>query len=332
METPVVHTVLALACVSLRRYAEAIQKNLETAAQGEDIEPIHQVRVACRRLRTALRLFADCLQEDSVFKWRKECKRLLKDLRKARDLDIQIQFLEDLLKKTIRDKKILPGIKRLLLRLRQKRQRLQKRIRKSADRFRKQNILKEIALETEQLERMQTSAAEAGGLSVAERAGTAVREAIEKTTALLDRLNDKKDIKGHHQLRIAVKRLRYTLETFQPAFKEDFDKLIQPLKKMQTLLGDLNDCAVWLEQIEKFSAKEKERTEEYFGHARPFLRLQPGIEYVRRNRKKQWQTLFREVFAYCRKLETDGFWKQMTKTFAAPEAAFPQENHGPSSP
>ncbi|HOQ04878.1 MAG TPA: CHAD domain-containing protein [Anaerohalosphaeraceae bacterium] len=332
METPVVHSVLTLACLTLRRYAEAIQKNLEAAAQGADIEPIHQVRVVCRRLRTALRLFADCLQEDSVSKWRKECKRLLKDLRKARDLDIQMQFLEELLKKAIRDKKILPGLKRLQLRLRQKRQRLQKRIRKSADRFRKQNILKEIAAETERLEQTQSPAAEAGGLSVAERAGTAVQEAMEKTTALLDRLNDKKDIKGHHQLRIAVKRLRYTLEIFQPAFKEDFDKLIQPLKKMQTLLGDLNDCAVWLEQIEKFSAKEKERTEEYFGHARPFLRLQPGIEYVRRNRKKQWQTLFREVCAYCRKLETDGFWKQMTKIFAAPKAAFPQKNHGPSSP
>lgn len=332
MKTPTVQSVLTLACFSLRRYAEAIQKNLEAAVQGEEIEPLHQVRVACRRLRTALRLFADCLQEESVFKWRKESKRLLKNLRKARDLDIQIQFLEDLLKKTIRDKRILPGIKRLLLRLQQKRLRLQKRISKSADRFRKQGILKEIAAETERLERMQSSAAEGGGFSVAEQAGTAVREAMGKTTALLDRLKDKKDIKGHHQLRIAVKRLRYTLEIFQPAFEETFDELIQPLKKMQTLLGELNDCAVWLEQIEEFSADEKKRTENYFGHSRPFLRLQPGIEYVRRNRKRQWQTLFREVCAYCRKLETDGFWKLMTDTISVPNAAFPQENHGSSSP
>ncbi|MEJ5260746.1 MAG: CHAD domain-containing protein [Anaerohalosphaeraceae bacterium] len=331
MEQQINQSIYELAGQTLCRYAEAIAKNLEGTLQAEDIEPVHQVRVACRRLRTALRLFAVCLDKKLLRRWRKESKRLLKGFQKARDLDVQIQFLNDFLPQIPPSKKdVLPGLKRLLLRLRQQRQRFQKRLLKSIDRFRRENILSEIFAETERLKQMQGPAPASGLPSAADLAKTAVREAMERTLALLPCLQEKENIQGHHRLRIAVKRLRYTLEILQPVFQEEGGRWIQPLKKMQTLLGDLNDCAVWLEQIEQFSTDEEKRTQEYFGHARPFKRLEPGIEFLRRNRKQQWQVLYREASAYCRKLEKDRFWDQLAEAAASSNAIPLQQTYGQS--
>lgn len=331
MEQGISQSIYELAWQVLYRYAEAIGKNLEGALQAEDIEPVHQVRVACRRLRTALRLFAVCLNKKLFRRWRKESKRLLKGFQKARDLDVQIQFLNDFLTQIPSSKKeVLPGLKRLLLRLRQQRQRFEKRLQKSADRFRRETILTEILAETERLKQMHGPDPASGLPSAADLAKAAVREATERTVALLPCLQEKENIQGHHRLRIAVKRLRYTLEILQPVFEQDGGRWIQPLKKMQTLLGDLNDCAVWLEQIEQFSSDEKERTQEYFGHTRPFKRLEPGIDFLRRNRKQQWQVLYREASAYCRKLEKDEFWDRLAEAAAPSNANPPQQTYGQS--
>lgn len=327
------HSVPELACQTLRRFSETIQKNLDGAAQGTAIESIHQVRVACRRLRTALRLFADCLDKGLADKWKKESKRLLKDLRKARDLDIQIQFLEELSeKKSAQNKKVLPGIKRLLLRLRQRRESLQKTVRKAVERFRKQNVLMEIRLETERLLWIQQSQPPAEVPPLMDAAGNAVRPALQKTRERLTCLRNRKDLQGHHQLRIAVKRLRYTLEIFQPALEENLEPFIKPLKKMQTLLGDLHDCVVRLETLEELEADEKDRTFEYFGYTRPFFRFRAGFDYVRRYSKKQQRTLFREVCDYCRELEQDGFWQAIDRRFASLIPQPSPENHASPQP
>lgn len=316
METSRLHSVSELVCQTLRRHSESIQKHLDGAAEGKDPESIHQVRVGCRRLRTALRVFVDCLDASHVRRWRKETKRLLKSLRQVRDVDIQLLFLDELLKeKTAQNKKIQPGINRLVLRLGQKREDLQKAVRKAIERFRKQNILMDIRLETERLLWDYQSQPSEAGSGLTEIASRAVREVLEETTGRLGCLQNRKDIQGHHRLRIAIKHLRYTLEIFEPVYEEGLERFIKPLKKMQTLLGDLNDCAGWAEWIETFCEKEKKRTEKFFGHTRPFRRLEAGLEFVRRHRRKQWRALFKEVCAESEKLEKEGFWKRLSEWF-----------------
>ena len=53
----------------------------------------------------------------------------------------------------------------------------------------------------------------------------------------------------HHALRIAAKKLRYTLETYAPLYRRGFTKPIARIKKVQDLLGDIHDCDVWIEQM-----------------------------------------------------------------------------------
>lgn len=47
-----------------------------------------------------------------------------------------------------------------------------------------------------------------------------------------------------HQFRLQTKRFRYTLETFRPAYGPGLERRIEALKRVQTFLGDINDCIV----------------------------------------------------------------------------------------
>ena len=62
---------------------------------GTDIEYIHRMRVASRRLRAALPLFAGCFPKKEYKHWENEIKQITRSLGRARDLDVQIAFLRE---------------------------------------------------------------------------------------------------------------------------------------------------------------------------------------------------------------------------------------------
>lgn len=64
----------------------------------EDPEFIHRMRVASRRLRTALSVFGDCLPCKKTDKFRKKIRRLSGILGEARDRDVQAGFLKEFFK------------------------------------------------------------------------------------------------------------------------------------------------------------------------------------------------------------------------------------------
>ncbi|MCW4025013.1 MAG: YfcE family phosphodiesterase [Candidatus Bathyarchaeota archaeon] len=67
--------------------------------------------------------------------------------------------------------------------------------------------------------------------------------------------------KKHHQMRIAAKKLRYTMEFFAPLYQNQLKEQIETIKKYQDLLGEKHDNEVWIEYIpqfiEKLAAKRK---------------------------------------------------------------------------
>lgn len=52
-----------------------------------------------------------------------------------------------------------------------------------------------------------------------------------------------------HQFRLRAKRFRYTLEIFRPAYGRGLEIRIDAVKKVQTYLGDINDCIVTADLI-----------------------------------------------------------------------------------
>lgn len=69
------------------------------ALDGRDIEYVHDMRVASRRLRAAMRNFADCFTPKKEFRWHlKRIERITSTLGDVRDLDVLIdRFQKDVL-------------------------------------------------------------------------------------------------------------------------------------------------------------------------------------------------------------------------------------------
>jgi CHAD domain-containing protein len=53
-----------------------------------------------------------------------------------------------------------------------------------------------------------------------------------------------------HELRLASKRFRYTLELFRPCYAAGLEERIEALKQIQDLLGDCNDAVASVKQID----------------------------------------------------------------------------------
>ncbi len=115
--------------------------------QGVDIEAIHRMRVASRRLRSALFLFESCYANKYRTLWRNEIRQVTRALGQARDTDVQIDFLH-LFLTGLQDKRCRPGVNRLMLRLRQKRAGLQEKVVQALDELSKSHALESLEEQT----------------------------------------------------------------------------------------------------------------------------------------------------------------------------------------
>ena len=294
----------------LRAQAEALAGHLDGAAGRKDIEDVHQVRVACRRMRAGLVFFGDCFDDDKAARWRAQLKKMLRRFGPARDCDVHIEFLEGFLDNPEWvDKKVRPGIARLLLRLQQQRDQLQPEIVKAVRRLQREQLLINIHLETERLlYEMEHPEGQFDTVRFYDRATERVKDRLAEVLKKRSSLEDETDQAGHHALRIAVKKLRYTLELCDAALEGRLKRGLKRLKKLQALLGELHDCDVWAVQIETFIAEETARTEAYYGHTRPMRRLLAGLRFLQTQRQQTRERLFRETADYVAEMEANDFW------------------------
>jgi CHAD domain-containing protein len=57
------------------------------------------------------------------------------------------------------------------------------------------------------------------------------------------------DIETLHEMRISAKRLRYAIELFQQCWGHSIATYAKRVAQMQTALGDVHDCDVWIESF-----------------------------------------------------------------------------------
>jgi hypothetical protein len=118
----------------------------------------------------------------------------------------------------------------------------------------------------------------------------------------------------HHAMRIAAKKLRYTLEVYAPLYRRQLKKPIARVKKIQDLLGDIHDCDVWIDHITLLIMKERNRphTLHDLRHGRGY-----AIAPLRRlliNRERRRHRLYRQFVRYWEALERSGVWDELRAT------------------
>ncbi len=293
---------------------EAMRKHIAGVRAAEDIEAVHQMRVASRRLRAALALFEPVLPADVFVRWQKQVRKVTRSLGAARDLDVQIAQI-DLFVAEQTQRNCLPGVKRLTLRLKQRRSKRQRGVLRAMKRLEASRVLDDMSLYARQWQvRSRLEAMKAGGDEALAAAGSAIRERIgnlltfEPFVELPDRISEL------HAMRIAAKRLRYCLEIFDELYDGRLKVFVKQVKRVQTLLGDIHDADVWIEMLPQFMAAEHRRTERYFGHTRGFGKLRPGIALLAADRQTQRDLLYQQFVQTWRTLSGEQTWQRMLNT------------------
>ncbi len=324
-----------LAAKYIRRQAKQLAEQLEGVRAAKDVEFVHRARVATRRLRAALKMFDDCFAGKRVRRWRKAIHRTTAKLGNARDRDVQIELLCGALS-ALNAKECFPGISRILVQLERDRERLQRKVVKAVDRIETNGVLREMRRVTKRILRKAVSAENVQTHAAYAQTQRHILQQLDELLRHQDSLANPDDRERHHAMRIATKRLRYTLEIARPVYPGRLEEAVEAIKRVQSLLGDIHDCDVWVDHLDAFAADEHDRIKALFGHAGRFVRLQPGIDYLRQDRRRHRQEVFGQLVEYWAELGRRRFWEGLTSVVLAdggpsPDVTTPQPAGGGSA-
>lgn len=306
-----------LAAQCLRKQTKRLAKQIKLVGEADQTEIVHQARVAARRLGAALSAFKPLLPAKKLRAWRPAIRAALGKLGSARDKDVQIGFVRAALERTD-DKPLRAGLQRLRIRLEQRRAALEPSTVKAAGKLRKSGVLKAVRRYADRLARnLPSDGATIQTPKVFDAARKRIRRGINRLLGFQDCLADASKIAQHHQMRIVAKRLRYTLEIFQPAFEGELDAHVATVRELQEALGDLHDCDVWLALLPGFLASESKRAAQWYGESsaaatRSINRIRNGIERFQAERQAERERLFAELGERWRRIMAEGRFEAMT--------------------
>lgn len=231
----------------LRVRFEEILENRGAVLDSENVEGVHDMRVATRRLRSAIRDFAPLLKSKPLNKPNKDLKRIADALGAVRDEDVAIIALEKLQKKS-REKTIKGGIAELIERRRENREQAQIDLLEKIS----ATALDDLKIRFEKAVDKSVKVKKSAKPISFNRAGRkVVGKSVEEFCALTDHIYEPFIDEPLHELRIAAKRLRYAVELYTACWGEKIAPFAEGVAEMQTYLGEVHDADVWLESLSR---------------------------------------------------------------------------------
>lgn len=216
--------------------ADQIAVNTAILRANEDPDALHQLRIALRRLRTALGAFRDGLQPEALARLKTELRWLQDETTLTRDWQVCVGESLSRIAATVRSPD-LPGLMTLA---QAQLDAAEERCRKLLDHPRFQAFLLLLQDWKRNPERCFVPASDA----LRPYAHEVLKKARKKLKALYVRL-DELEVAELHDLRIRVKRLRYTTELFETLCRRKAaHRYIGELKQLQHHLGAIHDAVV----------------------------------------------------------------------------------------
>ena len=264
-------------------------------AGSQDPEAIHQLRVSVRRLRAAIASFRSIMAEAPATELAEGLDWLQAATGQARDWDVfRLETLTPLLRRLPED----AGLRALVHRVDEERERARgAALLALADR-RFTGLLLRLVLLIQ--DRAWQRPAEPGQLiGPAEEPGRlfAVAQLAKRARAVLKRGRDRNDAEESslHELRIACKKLRYTVEFFRTFVSKGKSRdALESLKDLQECLGSLNDAAVGqrlLEQAGEGGTKASEARALGLVQGWQASRIEQDLAHLRRTWKRAKHSL-----------------------------------------
>ena len=218
------------------------------------------MRVATRRLRGTVQ---DFFPNQRPFKpVVRELKELLDRLGEVRDHDVAIAAYSKRQSK-VKNKKLSKGIEKLIARRRRLRNKAHSKLkRKAISKPQLKCLRQDIAKAFEQSPKYN----HLNGMKNEAIAGNAVTLRLKEFRRLGECIYSPTSNKKLHRLRISAKRLRYAAKLYEDQRNGRAKKFSKRMAKMQTLLGNVHDCDVWIESLSdtlagKVKGKKLRKTE-----------------------------------------------------------------------
>lgn len=286
----------------LTKLLEDFESQIGGVAQSDDIEYVHKMRVASRRIRATMPLFSNCFPQKKFKRWLKQVKGVTRLLGDARDLDVQIAFLEQYQAKNKASAKG-PTIEPLLKSHENRRARIQPNVVKGLKKLQNSNLLMEMQDFFNRIVK-DLKDLHFDSSSLMEKAFWATSGKLDDFLAMEQYVHQENEVRKLHEMRIQAKWLRYTMETFASLYQNKLTKEIEAIKTFQDTLGEMHDCDVWIEYVPEFIKKNTKLDKKSEQALLKFL------EYVKGERKKHY-TSFVETYEDCKKKD---FFEKLRET------------------
>ena len=248
----------------LRRHAAQLMRREPGSRLGLDPEELHRMRVAVRRMRSAMRLYRRVLPE-SVSELAPELKWAGRALGPTRDLDVQLEGLAHRIA-------TLPPTRRADLRPLENRLRRQREIarREMLAALDSTRWVRLVGRLRHRLPTVPPATRRRANRPVAAVAPRLVRRRWKKLQAAAKSLGPDRPARSYHATRILAKRMRYGLEGHRSLWGRPAKRLIDRLVAVQDVLGEHQDAVVaqsriddLLRERESLPAATIERLEEW---------------------------------------------------------------------
>lgn len=242
--------------VLLFQFAEMLRHE-EGTRLGQDIEALHDMRVATRRMRAAFDVFAPAFEDRVLRRHLKGLRAAGRALGRVRDLDVFMEKAQAYLETLAPEQRY--GLEPLLAGWQSEREAARTVMVAHLD-----------SPEYAEFKRRFNRFVQTPGKGAAGQMGFSGLKRVREIAPLLiyqrlgavrafDEILGNATIEQLHALRIEFKKLRYSVEYFREVLGPEAKSVIDELKKIQDHLGDLNDAQVAAQLLSAFLAGWDER-------------------------------------------------------------------------
>jgi CHAD domain-containing protein len=221
----------------------------ETALDWSDPEGVHSMRVASRRLRSALRDFLPYLRKRGLGSVQKKLRNVAASLGEVRDQDVAILALEKI--QTDMPADFSPALKEFIDKRKELREQAREELRSTLETQLKQLQAEFIAAVDDATAMNEAKAAKSTPVTFVKMSEEIILARLKELERLSHGLFRPFEVENLHEMRIAAKRLRYAIELFQQCWGNSLASYAKRTARIQTALGEVHDCDVWIESFGK---------------------------------------------------------------------------------
>lgn len=241
--------MIVFAYASLRRQFQELTARLPSTDEPPDAEAIHQMRIAARRLRVALKMFEPMLPIDAAHDLDGELRWFARSLGGLRDLDVQAENFRTYQQTVAAEH--LQALGGYELHLRRARTEAREHLNTVFNAPRCTKLMESLAS-------LLDGAPSPGALRRwrSYRVADGLKKILRKSQRRVLKLGRKVDAdtpaERLHRLRIRAKRLRYEFEFFREVYPS-LDRAVRATKHLQDVLGEHQDACTAAASLREYA-------------------------------------------------------------------------------